>query len=51
VWLGAGRALVGIADEPVELGPGDYACYPADVPHVFQALVGGTHAVLINEDS
>ena len=51
VVLSAGRALVGIADEPVELGPGDYTCYPADVPHVFQALAGGTHAVLISEYS
>ena len=38
VVLGFGRALVGIADEPVELYPGDYICYPADVPHIFQAL-------------
>ena len=30
VVLSAGRALVGVAGEPVELGPGDYICYPAD---------------------
>jgi transcriptional regulator with XRE-family HTH domain len=47
--LSAGRALVGLADSPVELAPGDYVCYPADVPHVFQALEPGTSAVLINE--
>ena len=37
VVLGAGRALVGVAGEPVELGPGDYICYPGDLPHVFEA--------------
>jgi transcriptional regulator with XRE-family HTH domain len=51
VVLSAGRALVGVAGDPVELGPGDYVCYPADLAHVFQALAGGTHAVLINEYS
>jgi transcriptional regulator with XRE-family HTH domain len=49
VVLSAGRALVGLKDEPVELLPGDYACYPGDVPHIFDALVPGTRAVLLNE--
>jgi transcriptional regulator with XRE-family HTH domain len=49
VVLSAGRALVGLADEPVELGPGDYVCYPADVPHVFEAVEPGTRAVLVSE--
>src|SRR6476619_5742907 len=31
--IGTGRALVGPVDDPVELGPGDYICYPGDVPH------------------
>jgi transcriptional regulator with XRE-family HTH domain len=49
VVLSSGRALVGLAGEPVELSPGDYVSYPADVPHVFEALEPGTRAVLINE--
>src|ERR1700723_2744424 len=49
VVLSAGRALVGVAGEPVELGAGDYVCYPADVPHVFQAVSPGTLAVLVSE--
>jgi transcriptional regulator with XRE-family HTH domain len=49
VVLSAGRALVGLAGEPVEVGPGDYVCYPADVPHVFEALEPGTRAVLVSE--
>ena len=49
--LSTGRALVGLADEPLELGPGDYTAYPADVPHVFRALEPGTTAVLISENA
>jgi transcriptional regulator with XRE-family HTH domain len=49
VTLSAGRALVGVAGQPVELGPGDYICYPGDLPHVFQALVPRTLAVLVSE--
>jgi transcriptional regulator with XRE-family HTH domain len=51
VVISAGRALVGVATEPVELGPGDYICFPGDVPHVFQALEPGTHAVEAHEYS
>jgi mannose-6-phosphate isomerase-like protein (cupin superfamily) len=49
VVIGAGHALVGVADEAAELGPGDYIRYPGDVPHVFEALVPGTRAVLVSE--
>lgn len=45
----AGRASVGVAEEPVELGPGDYIVYPGDVPHVFEALEPGTWAVTVSE--
>ncbi|WP_040164979.1 helix-turn-helix domain-containing protein [Microbacterium gorillae] len=49
VILTAGRAQVGPELEPVELAPGDYLSYTADVAHVFRALSPGTAAVLINE--
>ena len=49
VVLMAGRALVGLTDEPVELAPGDYVVYPGDVPHVFEALEPGTQAVLLQD--
>ena len=49
VVLSAGRALVGVAGEPVELGPGDYINYPGDLPHVFEALEPRTLAVLVSE--
>jgi transcriptional regulator with XRE-family HTH domain len=51
VMLSAGRALVGITEDPTELSPGDYIGYPADVPHVFQALEPATQAVLLTEYS
>src|SRR6516165_387773 len=51
VVLSAGRALVGVAGEPVELGPGDYICYPGDIPHVFEALKPRTLAVVVSEHS
>ncbi len=47
--LGSGRALVGPAGHPVELGPGDYMCYPGDVPHVCEALEPGTTVVMVLE--
>ncbi|HEU5472869.1 MAG TPA: XRE family transcriptional regulator [Actinophytocola sp.] len=49
VVLAAGRALVGLAEDPVELAPGDYVAYPGDLAHVFQALEPGTAAVMISE--
>jgi quercetin dioxygenase-like cupin family protein len=49
VVISTGRALVGVAGEPVELGPGDYICYPGDLPHVFEALTPRTQAVLVSE--
>ncbi|GAA2081692.1 XRE family transcriptional regulator [Streptomyces albiaxialis] len=49
VILSTGRALVGTTEATVELHPGDYVTYPADVPHVFQALEPGTQAVFVSE--
>ncbi|WP_406047839.1 helix-turn-helix domain-containing protein [Kribbella sp. NBC_00889] len=48
VVLSSGRALVGPADDPIELTPGDYLAYPGDLPHIFQALEE-TAAVLVSE--
>jgi transcriptional regulator with XRE-family HTH domain len=49
VVISVGRALVGVASDPVELGPGDYICYQGDVRHVFEALEPQTRAVLLSE--
>ena len=49
VVVGTGRLRVGPEQEPVELGPGDYATFPGDVPHRYEALAPGTFAVLVME--
>ncbi|MFJ5159883.1 helix-turn-helix domain-containing protein [Pantoea sp. NPDC088449] len=51
IIIARGRALVGPSDEPVELHPGDYICYPADEPHVFEALEADTMAVQLSEQN
>jgi transcriptional regulator with XRE-family HTH domain len=45
----SGRLLAGPVDEPVELGPGDFVRYPADRPHVYEALDGPCRGVLLVE--
>jgi transcriptional regulator with XRE-family HTH domain len=49
VVLSTGRALIGPAEQPADLGPGDYIAYPGDAPHIFKALEPDTTAVLIME--
>ncbi|WOF24434.1 XRE family transcriptional regulator [Microbacterium betulae] len=49
VVLISGEALVGPADAPVRLTPGDYLSYPGDEAHVFEAALPGTSAVLVSE--
>jgi transcriptional regulator with XRE-family HTH domain len=45
--LTEGRVLVGPADAPVELSAGDFIRFPGDVPHIYQALDGPAHGVLV----
>jgi len=49
VILVSGTALVGPAEAPLTMRPGDYLCYPGDAPHTFDAQDEGTAAVLISE--
>jgi len=49
VVLSTGRAQIGPADQPADLGPGDYISYPGDAPHIFRALEPDTTAVMIME--
>lgn len=44
-----GRARLGLASESYVLNEGDYICYPADEPHLFEALEQDTSAMLISE--
>lgn len=47
VLVHEGRLRVGPTEDAVELGPGDFAAFPADQPHIFEALDGPVRAVLI----
>ncbi|WP_193598423.1 helix-turn-helix domain-containing protein [Microbacterium sp. YJN-G] len=49
VVLVTGEALIGPAEHPELLHPGDYLSYPGDAPHVFEAKTAGTSAVLVSE--
>lgn len=49
VVVAAGRLRVGPEADLVELGPGDYATFPGDAPHRYEALAPGTFAVLVME--
>lgn len=49
VVLLSGEALVGPTGAPELLHPGDYLSYPGDAPHVFEAHIAGTSAVLVTE--
>ncbi|KTS17247.1 helix-turn-helix domain-containing protein [Pantoea dispersa] len=51
IILARGRARVGLMEAPVELFPGDYICYPADEPHIFEALEANTMAVQLSEQN
>ena len=49
--VGAGRIRTGPVEQPVELGPGDYASFAGDLPHSYEALAKGSWAVLVMEHS
>lgn len=47
VVVTGGRLRVGPPDEPYELGPGDYVCFPADGPHIYETVGGPVVSVLL----
>ncbi|CAI0783689.1 helix-turn-helix domain-containing protein [Serratia entomophila] len=51
VIISSGRARLGPADRPEELGAGDYISYSADREHIFEALEPGTTAVMLIEQN
>lgn len=50
LYVISGRARVGPVREPVELGSGDFARYPADVPHVLEALTDRVTALVVSSE-
>lgn len=49
IVVAAGRVRTGPRVSPIELGQGDYAAFPGDEPHSYEALEPGTWAVLVME--
>jgi hypothetical protein len=47
VFLHAGKITVGPASEPITLGPGDFARYSGDGPHVYRSAEQDCHGVLL----
>lgn len=47
LFLTAGRLLVGPLGEAVELQAGDFIRFPADGPHIYEAIDGDAQAVLL----
>jgi hypothetical protein len=47
VFVHAGTITVGPAGEPVTLGPGDYARYSGDGPHVYRSADEDVHGMLL----
>lgn len=45
--VAAGQMRAGPRDGAIELAAGDYACFPGDVPHLYEALEPHTWAVLV----
>ncbi|GAB3190802.1 helix-turn-helix domain-containing protein [Nesterenkonia suensis] len=51
VLIGSGQVCLGPADAPFTLGTGDYADFPGDVPHTYEALTPGAWFTLLMEHS
>jgi transcriptional regulator with XRE-family HTH domain len=49
VVVTAGLLRVGPPGSPYELGPGDYVCFPAQQPHIYETFGGPVVSVLLLE--
>ncbi|MCE7006476.1 XRE family transcriptional regulator [Kibdelosporangium philippinense] len=47
VAVTAGQLRFGPPDEPYVLGPGDYICFPAHRPHIYEAIDGPVMSILL----
>ncbi|RSM89567.1 XRE family transcriptional regulator [Kibdelosporangium aridum] len=47
VTVMAGQLRLGPPDTPYILGPGDYICFPAHQPHIYEAIDGPVMSVLL----
>jgi len=49
IIVASGRLRTGPHPNPIELGPGDYATFPGDVPHFYEALEAHTWVMHVME--
>ncbi len=47
VFVHAGTITVGPVSDPITLGPGDYARYSGDGPHVYRSADEDCHGMLL----
>ena len=47
LYVRTGKVLAGPVERHTELAPGDYASFPADVPHVYEAMRHPARALLL----
>jgi transcriptional regulator with XRE-family HTH domain len=47
VVVTSGELRVGPPDAPYVLGPGDYVCFPAQGPHIYETVSGPVQSVLL----
>lgn len=50
LYVVSGRILAGPTREPVELGAGDFARYPADVPHLLAPVSDRAVAIVVSSE-
>src|SRR5947209_11572237 len=49
VYVLQGKLITGPVEVPTELGTGDYAAFPSDLPHLFEAGRTSTRALVISQ--
>ena len=49
VFVLEGKLIAGPVERSTELGPGDYAAFPADVPHAYETLRGPARVLLLSQ--
>ncbi len=49
VYVLQGKLITGPVEVPTELGTGDYAAFPSDLPHLFEAGGTSTRALVISQ--
>jgi transcriptional regulator with XRE-family HTH domain len=51
LYIVHGKLIAGPVERATELSPGDYATFPADVPHIYETRRGPARALLLTETS